>query len=98
MAGVLAIVAGLTYGAGDFLGGIATKRIGESLGVVAVSSAVGVALLVVLLPATGGDPTEEPAMWLVLEPSGDVRQFGAGPVDLDTAPPPASATACVAGR
>lgn len=63
MAVVLAIVAALTYGAGDFLGGIATKRIGESLGVVAVSSAVGVALLVVLLPATGGDPTSADLAW-----------------------------------
>jgi hypothetical protein len=37
-------------------------------------------------------------MWLVLEPSGEVRQFGAGSMELDAAPPPASATACTAGR
>lgn len=63
MAVVLAIVAALTYGAGDFLGGIATKRIGESLGVVAVSSMVGVALLLVLGPAIGGDPTSADLAW-----------------------------------
>ena len=37
---VLAILGALSYGAGDFLGGMATKRIRESLGVVAVSSGV----------------------------------------------------------
>lgn len=63
MAIVLAIGAALTYGAGDFLGGIATKRVGESLGVVAVSSAVGVALLVLLAPVAGGDPTLEDLAW-----------------------------------
>src|SRR6185503_7998083 len=43
---LLAIGAALTYGAGDFLGGIATKRAGASVGVVAVSSITGVVLLI----------------------------------------------------
>jgi drug/metabolite transporter (DMT)-like permease len=63
MAIVLAIGAALTYGAGDFLGGIATKRVGESLGVVAASSAVGVALLLLLVPVVGGDPTIDDMAW-----------------------------------
>jgi drug/metabolite transporter (DMT)-like permease len=53
MAVALAIAAALAYGAGDFLGGIATKRVGESLGVVAGSSVVGVVLLLLLLPLMG---------------------------------------------
>jgi drug/metabolite transporter (DMT)-like permease len=64
MAIVLAIGAALTYGAGDFLGGIATKRVGESFGVVAASSAVGVTLLLLLLvPVLGGDPTIDDIAW-----------------------------------
>jgi drug/metabolite transporter (DMT)-like permease len=63
MAIFLAIGAALTYGASDFLGGIATKRVGESLGVVAASSAVGVALLLLLVPVFGGDPTIDDFAW-----------------------------------
>ena len=60
---VLAIFGALSYGAGDFLGGIATKRIRESLGVVAASSGVGVVIVVVLLPFTGGEPTVADMAW-----------------------------------
>ncbi len=60
----VALIAAVTYGAGDFLGGIATKRSGSSIGVVALSSLVGLALLVVglvwLVPA---DPTVSDFAW-----------------------------------
>jgi drug/metabolite transporter (DMT)-like permease len=51
---LLAIVAALSYGAADFLGGTATKRAGESLGIVAGSSLVGVGLLLLLVPVAPG--------------------------------------------
>lgn len=60
---VLAIFGALSYGAGDFLGGIATKRIRESLGVVAASSAVGVVIIVLLLPFTAGEATAADIAW-----------------------------------
>ena len=63
MAFVLALAAALTYGAGDFLGGIATKRSGSSLGVVALSSLVGLALLGVLVGVVPGDPTPADLLW-----------------------------------
>ncbi|MCJ7671431.1 MAG: DMT family transporter [Acidimicrobiia bacterium] len=60
---VLALAAALTYGAGDFLGGIATKRSDGSLGVVALSSAVGVALLLGLVWVFPADPTAADLAW-----------------------------------
>jgi drug/metabolite transporter (DMT)-like permease len=63
MAFVLALAAALTYGAGDFLGGIATKRSGSSLGVVAMSSLVGLGLLAVLVWVVPGDPTAADLLW-----------------------------------
>ena len=60
---VLAIFGALSYGAGDFLGGIATKRIRESLGVVAVSSGVGVVIVFLLLPFTSGEATVADMAW-----------------------------------
>lgn len=63
MSVVLAIGAALTYGAGDFLGGIATKRVGESLGVVAISSAAGVVFLLLLVPVVGGTPAATDLAW-----------------------------------
>lgn len=63
MAVVLALAAALTYGAGDFLGGIATKRTGDSLAVVAMSSLVGVALLLLLVGLVPSDPTVADFAW-----------------------------------
>jgi drug/metabolite transporter (DMT)-like permease len=63
MAVVLALLGAFTYGAGDFLGGLATKRIRESVGVVAVSSIVGVALIIVALTFTSGDATAADMAW-----------------------------------
>lgn len=60
---LVALAAALTYGAGDFLGGIATKRSGSSLGVVAFSSLVGLALLAVLVWVVPADPTAADFAW-----------------------------------
>jgi drug/metabolite transporter (DMT)-like permease len=60
---VLALAAALTYGAGDFLGGIATKRSGSSVGVVALSSLVGLGLLALLVWVVPGDPTAADLLW-----------------------------------
>jgi drug/metabolite transporter (DMT)-like permease len=60
---VLSILAALTYGAGDFLGGIATKRTGDSLGVVAVSSLAGVAILAAVVWLFPADPTAADLAW-----------------------------------
>src|SRR5262245_55653203 len=60
---VLALGAALTYGAGDFLGGIATKRAGTSVGVVALSSVIGVVLLLALVWFVPADPTVEDVAW-----------------------------------
>jgi drug/metabolite transporter (DMT)-like permease len=59
----MAVFAALTYGAGDFLGGIATKRAGDSLGVVAVSSLAGVAILLTFAWAVPSDPTAADLAW-----------------------------------
>jgi drug/metabolite transporter (DMT)-like permease len=59
----LALGAALTYGAGDFLGGIASKRTGESVGVVALSSLVGVGLLLVVVWFVPSDPTSADLAW-----------------------------------
>jgi drug/metabolite transporter (DMT)-like permease len=59
----LALAAALTYGAGDFLGGIATQRSGSSLGVVAMSSVIGVALLLVLVWVFPSEPTGADLAW-----------------------------------
>jgi drug/metabolite transporter (DMT)-like permease len=60
---LLAIGAALTYGAGDFLGGIATKRAGDSIGVVAISSAVGVGLLLTFVWFVPSDPSAADFAW-----------------------------------
>lgn len=60
---VLALAAALTYGAGDFLGGIATKRSGDSLSVVAMSSLVGIVLLSVLVGLVPSEPTVADLGW-----------------------------------
>ncbi len=63
MAFVLALAAALTYGAGDFLGGIATKRSVSSVGVVALSSLVGLGLLALMVWVVPGDPTAADLLW-----------------------------------
>jgi len=51
---VFAILSAVTYGAADFLGGMASKR-HQAMGVVVVSQIVGAVLLLALLPVLGPD-------------------------------------------
>ncbi len=59
----LALAAALSYGAGDFLGAIATERTRSALPVVAVSSLAGVVLLLVLAPLLDASPTGADFGW-----------------------------------
>jgi drug/metabolite transporter (DMT)-like permease len=56
MAIILGIAVALTYGAADFLGGLATKR-APLAGVIVVSQLVGTPVMLLLLPFGGGHPT-----------------------------------------
>ncbi|HUV11763.1 MAG TPA: EamA family transporter, partial [Acidimicrobiia bacterium] len=59
----LAIAAALSYGAGDFLGAIATARTKSALPVVATSSLAGVILLLVVAPWFDASPTGADFGW-----------------------------------
>jgi len=60
---LLALLAAVTYGSGDFLGGIASKRT-HVLSVVVVSQAIGAALVLATLPfASGTGPVRGAVMW-----------------------------------
>ncbi|MWB99852.1 EamA family transporter [Agromyces seonyuensis] len=52
---VLSLGGALVYGAADFLGGLAARRLGALLAT-AISAVAGLAALLVVLPFTGGDP------------------------------------------
>lgn len=52
MTTVIALASALVYGSADFLGGVASRRT-AALGVVAISQAVGLALILVALPFLG---------------------------------------------
>ena len=55
MSSLFALLSSLTYGAADFLGGLATRRSDRVFAVVAVSQLAGLAMILLLLSATGGD-------------------------------------------
>jgi drug/metabolite transporter (DMT)-like permease len=60
---LLALAAAAVYGAGDFLGGLASRR-AAALQVVALSHVAGFGALVALLPAVGGaQPTMSDLVW-----------------------------------
>lgn len=59
---VLALSSALVYGAADFCGGLASRRAG-ALAVVALSQAVGLGALLLLLPVLGGAPTAADLWW-----------------------------------
>ena len=59
----LALAAALSYGAGDFLGAIATERTKSALPVVAASSLAGVALLVAVAPLSDASPNGADFGW-----------------------------------
>jgi drug/metabolite transporter (DMT)-like permease len=56
MAIVLALLTAVSYGAGDFLGGLAARR-QSALRVTLLSQACGAMVLVVLVPVLGGEPS-----------------------------------------
>lgn len=56
MASILALTAALAYGAGDFLGGVASRR-APTTAVVLWSHVVGLVLLLAAAPVVGGDAT-----------------------------------------
>ncbi len=58
---VVGVVSALVFGAADFLGGLAAKRI-AAVRVTAVTGAVGLATLLGLLPLVGGDFSPEAAL------------------------------------
>jgi drug/metabolite transporter (DMT)-like permease len=62
MAAVLAAASALVFGAGDFLGGIASRR-APVLAVVAVSQLAGLVLLGIALPLLGGAPSGADLVW-----------------------------------
>jgi len=58
----LALASALLYGAGDFCGGFASRRV-SALAVVAVSQAAGLLLLALVLPFLAGTPTRADLAW-----------------------------------
>jgi uncharacterized membrane protein len=56
MAALLALSAAVAYGVGDFLGGVAARRVPPTA-VVLWSHVVGLAMLAALAPVVGGEPT-----------------------------------------
>jgi drug/metabolite transporter (DMT)-like permease len=56
MAIVLGLLAALSWGTGDFAGGLATRRAHEST-VVLATETIGLVLLLVIAPVVGGSPT-----------------------------------------
>ncbi len=56
MAVLLAALSALTFGAGDFLGGLSARRIAAQW-TTAIAQATGLVLLVVLAVVVGGSPT-----------------------------------------
>jgi drug/metabolite transporter (DMT)-like permease len=59
---VFSVLCALVYGAGDFCGGLASKRT-ATLGVVVVAQFAGLVLLLVVLPFSGGAPVRSDWLW-----------------------------------
>jgi len=62
LSAVLAFVGALVYGAADFLGGLAARRL-RSIVVTAVAAVSGMLLLLLLAPLFGGTPTTADLAW-----------------------------------
>ena len=64
MAALFALLSALTYGTGDFLGGLATRRVGSSWSVVVAGQFFGLAVELAILPlAWGSGPTAHDLAW-----------------------------------
>lgn len=66
MASLLALLSAATFGAGDFLGGLATRRSGPSTTVVLNAHVVGLLFLALLAPLFGTDLQSNDAVWGLL--------------------------------
>lgn len=63
MSAFLALLSAVTFGAGDFLGGIATRRTRSAITVVVTSQLVGLALVAAVLLVVGGDLDSGDWVW-----------------------------------
>jgi len=63
MSSLLALLSAATFGAGDFLGGLATRRAGPATTVVLVAHVVGLAFLAALSPIFGFDAGASDVVW-----------------------------------
>ncbi len=63
MSPFLALLSALSYGAADFLGGIATRKSERVFSVVVISQMVGLSLILVSLAVTGGDLVQGDVGW-----------------------------------
>ena len=63
MASILALLSAATFGAGDFLGGLATRHSRHSTSVVFVAHVVGLVFLASLVPLFGVDATRNDIVW-----------------------------------
>ena len=59
---MLGTLAGISYGAADFIGGLAARRI-SAVAVTAISQAAGLVLLLIAVPFFGGHPTPVDLAW-----------------------------------
>jgi drug/metabolite transporter (DMT)-like permease len=63
MSALLALLSSISFGAADFLGGLATRRTNRVLAVVVLSQVTGMALVVIALALTGGELQEPDILW-----------------------------------
>ncbi len=63
MSALLALLSAATFGAADFLGGLASRRSPSTVTVVLLSQTVGLSLLITLLLVFGGDLHSEDIWW-----------------------------------
>jgi drug/metabolite transporter (DMT)-like permease len=64
MAALLALLSAITYGTGDFLGGLATRRVGSSWSVVVAGQVFGLFVAIAILPfASGSGPSAHDLAW-----------------------------------
>ena len=63
MSAFLALLSSMSYGAADFLGGLATRRTGKVFSVVVLSQVAGLAMVLVALAITGDDLNSADIGW-----------------------------------